>query len=83
MSRPSTTRTLHSRQPSPVWAVRKESTGMNRSFDIPLITLLKELPSTTPTASFIMSSRKANLLYASQSSLFMNCLSCDWNESDI
>lgn len=47
------------------------------------MTLLKELPRTTPTASFIMSSRKANLLYSRQLFSPMKSLRCIWNESNM
>lgn len=75
--------TLHSLQPSPVLAVTNDRKGMTRSFDMLFVTLLKELPSTTPTASFIMSSRKANLLYSRQLFSPIKSLRCVWNESNI
>lgn len=80
---PSATGTIHSRQSSPVWAVSRERSGVTRSTDTLFTSLLNDAPRTTPTVSFITSSRKAKRLYSRQSSLLRNPLSCEWNELSI
>jgi len=83
ISSPSAMTHLRSRQPSPVRVVRNDMAGMTRSEDIPLMTLLNELPSIMPTVSLSMSSLNANLLYSFHSLSPRNCLSPPPNEFSI